>query len=36
MVSGVEAGEPYQVLLGATGSGKTFSVANLIQQQQPP
>ena len=36
MVSGVEAGEPYQVLLGATGSGKTFSVANLIQETQRP
>ena len=36
MVSGVEAGEPYQVLLGATGSGKTFSVANVIQETQRP
>lgn len=33
---GVEAGEPAQVLLGATGSGKTFSVANVIQHTQRP
>lgn len=32
----IEAGEPYQVLLGATGSGKTFTVANVIQQTQRP
>lgn len=36
LVTNVEAGEPYQVLLGATGSGKTFTVANLIQQSQRP
>lgn len=36
LVTNVEAGEPYQVLLGATGSGKTFTVANLIQQTQRP
>lgn len=33
---GVDAGEPYQVLLGATGSGKTFSIANVIQETQRP
>ena len=32
----IEAGEPYQVLLGATGSGKTFTVANVIQETQRP
>lgn len=32
----IEAGEPYQVLLGATGSGKTFTVANVIEQTQRP
>ncbi len=32
----IDAGEPYQVLLGATGSGKTFTVANVIQQTQRP
>lgn len=36
LVKGVEAGETAQVLLGATGSGKTFSVANVIQQTQRP
>ncbi len=36
LVKGVEAGEPSQVLLGATGSGKTFSVANVIEQTQRP
>lgn len=36
LVNGVETGEPYQVLLGATGSGKTFTIANVIQQTQRP
>ncbi|MBO3699706.1 excinuclease ABC subunit UvrB [Roseivirga sp. E12] len=36
LVKGVEAGEEAQVLLGATGSGKTFSIANVIQQTQRP
>ncbi len=36
LVKGVETGEPAQVLLGATGSGKTFSIANVIQQTQRP
>lgn len=36
LTKGVEAGEDAQVLLGATGSGKTFSVANLIQKTQRP
>lgn len=36
LVTGVEAGDPAQVLLGATGSGKTFSIANVIQQTQRP
>ena len=36
LVSGVETGDPAQVLLGATGSGKTFSIANVIQQTQRP
>lgn len=30
---GVERGDKYQVLLGVTGSGKTFTVANVIAQQ---
>ncbi|HWK56041.1 MAG TPA: excinuclease ABC subunit UvrB [Parapedobacter sp.] len=36
LVDGVNAGETYQTLLGVTGSGKTFTVANLIQQTQRP
>lgn len=33
---GVEAGEQDQVLLGVTGSGKTFTIANLIERVQKP
>ncbi len=36
LVKGVNAGEKYQTLLGVTGSGKTFTVANLIQQTNKP
>ena len=36
LVEGVENGEHYQTLLGVTGSGKTFSIANVIQQTQRP
>lgn len=36
LVKGVEQGEKYQCLLGVTGSGKTFTIANLIQQTQRP
>ncbi len=36
LVEGVERGDPYQTLLGVTGSGKTFTVANLINQTQRP
>ncbi|MFD2742699.1 MULTISPECIES: excinuclease ABC subunit UvrB [Sphingobacterium] len=36
LVAGVNAGETYQTLLGVTGSGKTFTVANVIQQTQKP
>ncbi|MEW6081243.1 MAG: excinuclease ABC subunit UvrB [Bacillota bacterium] len=32
----VRAGEPHVVLLGVTGSGKTFTVANVIQELQRP
>ena len=32
LVQGVEDGERYQTLLGATGTGKTFSIANVIQR----
>lgn len=36
LVEGVNNGEPAQVLLGVTGSGKTFTVANVIQEVQKP
>jgi len=36
LVHGVEAGEPAQVLLGVTGSGKTFTMANVIEQVNRP
>ena len=32
LVKGVEDGEKYQVLLGATGTGKTFIIANVIKE----
>lgn len=36
LTEGVQSGEPAQVLLGVTGSGKTFTIANVIQQVQKP
>jgi excinuclease ABC subunit B len=36
LVQGVEADEKYQVLLGVTGSGKTFSMANIITRVEKP
>jgi excinuclease ABC subunit B len=36
LVKGIESGEKYQTLLGVTGSGKTFTVANVIQQTGRP
>ncbi|MDE6247267.1 MAG: excinuclease ABC subunit UvrB [Muribaculaceae bacterium] len=36
LVSGVKEGNPYQTLLGVTGSGKTFTMANVIQQVKRP
>ena len=33
---GINSGEKYQTLLGVTGSGKTFTVANVIQEVQRP
>ena len=36
LVEGVNAGDHYQTLLGVTGSGKTFTVANVIEQTQRP
>ena len=34
--SGIDAGERHQVLLGVTGSGKTFTMANVIEKVQKP
>jgi len=36
LVDAMEAGERYQTLLGVTGSGKTFTAANVISQVQRP
>ncbi|HAH53766.1 MAG TPA: excinuclease ABC subunit B [Flavobacterium sp.] len=36
LAQGIEVGERYQTLLGVTGSGKTFTVANVIQKVQKP
>lgn len=36
LVTGVKNGEPHQVLLGVTGSGKTFTIANVIQEVNRP
>lgn len=36
MVEGLQSGLTHQTLLGVTGSGKTFSIANVIQQVQRP
>ena len=36
LVEGINLGRRHQVLLGATGTGKTFTMANIIQQVQKP
>ncbi len=36
LAEGIENGEKHQTLLGVTGSGKTFTVANVIQEVQRP
>ncbi|HEY4209520.1 MAG TPA: excinuclease ABC subunit UvrB [Puia sp.] len=36
LTEGIQAGEQYHTLLGVTGSGKTFTVANVIQNVQRP
>jgi excinuclease ABC subunit B len=33
---GIENGEKYQTLLGVTGSGKTFTIANVVEKVQKP
>jgi excinuclease ABC subunit B len=36
LIEGIESGIPYQTLLGVTGSGKTFSIANVIAHLNRP
>ena len=36
LIAGINSSEKYQTLLGVTGSGKTFTVANVIQEVQKP
>ena len=36
LVSGINNGEAFQTLLGVTGSGKTFTIANVVQTVQRP
>jgi len=36
LVEGINAGKKHQILLGATGTGKTFTMANVIERIQKP
>ena len=36
LVKGIEEGKKFQTLLGVTGSGKTFTMANIINKIQKP
>jgi len=36
LVAGLKSGERHQTLLGVTGSGKTFTIANVIEAEQKP
>lgn len=36
LVEGIESGDKEQVLLGVTGSGKTFTMANIIEKVNRP
>src|SRR2546429_4815408 len=36
LVAGIKRGDRHQALLGVTGSGKTFTVANVVAQVQKP
>ena len=36
LVEGIQNNERYQTLLGVTGSGKTFTIANVIEKIQKP
>ena len=36
LVDGINSGKKHQVLLGATGTGKTFTIANVIEKTNKP
>ena len=36
LVKGINKGKKFQTLLGVTGSGKTFTMANIIEKVQKP
>ncbi|MCK5615860.1 DEAD/DEAH box helicase family protein, partial [Candidatus Pacearchaeota archaeon] len=36
LVKGIQGGQKHQTLLGVTGSGKTFTLANVVNQIQRP
>ncbi len=36
IAKGIEKGEKFQTLIGVTGSGKTFTMANIIEKAQKP
>ena len=36
LIEGLERGDPFQTLLGVTGSGKTFTISNVIQNTNKP
>ena len=36
LVKGIQEGKKFQTLLGVTGSGKTFTMANIIKEVQKP
>ena len=36
LVNGIKSGEKNQVLLGSTGTGKTFTIANVIKEVNKP
>ena len=36
LIAGIRRGDKHQTLLGVTGSGKTFSIANVVAQVQRP
>ena len=36
LLDGIASGEKYQTLVGVTGSGKTFTLANVIEKSQKP